>query len=382
MLGRKEWRIRTPFSEVVVRLASLGSDDAGGADAVAVLGELLFEFQNENPAVVRPLLEVHQALSGLGARAVPPPGLSSTLARSVERELRSALGSGRLTVALKPRRDAPVRAPGEEVARLGPQPIVEEQTTFIGVRVLDSEGNPVTGEAVRIELPDGSVRNVRTGADGAIFLDSLNPGGPATVTLSERFDPGDAEPPPDPDSYEAVFVDETGQAIEGVEVVFSHSTQDISQITDGDGVAKITSHEPVTVRFADLSSVSEALTPRWAEARALNIPEGDDVSVFGINNAGDAISLAAGARSTIVITPPTGVLSVELWDKTGRVPHANRDYSIDGPMQFSGTTDDQGRLFHDNVFPGDYALTLTLQFFEGEDQVTDTYKTPLIVQSP
>jgi hypothetical protein len=61
------------------------------------------------------------------------------------------------------------------------------------------------------------------------------------------------------------------------------------------------------------------------------------------------------------------------------VRHANRNYSIEGPQTFEGTTDELGRFLHEGVFPGDYKLTLTLEFFEGADQVTDTYETPLVV---
>lgn len=85
---------------------------------------------------------------------------------------------------------------------------------------------------------------------------------------------------------------------------------------------------------------------------------------------------------TSFVVKPLGTLFVELWDKSGRVRHANRDYTIDGPMQFSGTTDDDGRLLHENVIAGDYTLTLTLEFFDGEDQVSDTYEVALVVQSP
>ncbi len=50
-------------------------------------------------------------------------------------------------------------------------------------------------------------------------------------------------------------------------------------------------------------------------------------------------------------------------------------------MQFSGTTDQRGQLFHEDVFPGDYTLTLTVKLFEGADQVTETYETALVVES-
>lgn len=74
-------------------------------------------------------------------------------------------------------------------------------------------------------------------------------------------------------------------------------------------------------------------------------------------------------------------LSVELWDKQGRTPHKGAKYSLTGPETYSGTTDSLGRFEHDDVLPGDYALTLTLEFFEGADKIIDEHKAALVVQS-
>ncbi len=73
-------------------------------------------------------------------------------------------------------------------------------------------------------------------------------------------------------------------------------------------------------------------------------------------------------------------LSLRLLDRSGRVSHAEREYSITGPEQFSGTTDADGTLDHDDVLPGDYTLKLTLKFFEGANQVVDTHRCRVIVQ--
>ena len=382
MQGRREWRIRTPFSELVLRLIPSAAA-VNTTDSLPLLSELLYELQNLNPTVTRPLLEVHRALSGaLETQRARTEPVSRQLGLKVERALRHALESGRLSVTTAPQSQVTARRRMGEAALLGPQATVDEETTFIGVRVLDAQGNPVQGERVLIEFADGTVRHLRTGVDGAVFVPGLNPGGPATVSLTDRNDPGEAEAPVPADTFEAKFVDETGQGIDGVEVVFSHSTQDESQITDGDGIAKIKSLEPVTVRFADMSAVGELLQARWVEARDLDIPEGDNVQVFGFRKDLEGVSLASGKLSTVVVTPPLGVLSAELWDKAGRAPHANRSYTLEGPMKFSGTTDQDGRLLHEDVFPGDYKLTLKLEFFEGKDRVTDTYETALVVQSP
>jgi flagellar motor protein MotB len=74
-------------------------------------------------------------------------------------------------------------------------------------------------------------------------------------------------------------------------------------------------------------------------------------------------------------------LGLELFDKTGRVRHKVRKYSIAGPEQFEGTTDSLGVLEHLDVLPGDYTLTLTLEFFEGKDKIIDVLNAPLVVKA-
>src|SRR5690606_12777380 len=56
-------------------------------------------------------------------------------------------------------------------------------------------------------------------------------------------------------------------------------------------------------------------------------------------------------------------------------------YTLTGLESFSGVTDSQGRIEHDSVISGDYNLSLTLEFFEGEDKVTDNYECTVLTQS-
>ncbi len=72
-------------------------------------------------------------------------------------------------------------------------------------------------------------------------------------------------------------------------------------------------------------------------------------------------------------------LSLVLLDKTGTVRHANRQYTLRGPEDFAGTTNSLGELHHSDVMEGDYTLELTLEFFEGDDQIVDKYTSPVIV---
>ncbi|MBD3320050.1 MAG: hypothetical protein GF350_03040 [Chitinivibrionales bacterium] len=65
-------------------------------------------------------------------------------------------------------------------------------------------------------------------------------------------------------------------------------------------------------------------------------------------------------RKTVIQVSNLGFLSVVLYDDTGSTPLANTDYSIEGPdgERFSGTTDDEGYLFHPDVPLDDYDLSI------------------------
>jgi hypothetical protein len=80
---------------------------------------------------------------------------------------------------------------------------------------------------------------------------------------------------------------------------------------------------------------------------------------------------AAGAGNSIF---------VELWDKQGHTPHKGAKYTLTGPESFAGATDSLGRLEHDDVLPGDYSLTLTVEVFEGEDKIVDEHRAAVVVQ--
>ena len=66
------------------------------------------------------------------------------------------------------------------------------------------------------------------------------------------------------------------------------------------------------------------------------------------------------SRKNIIIAGERACLSIVLYDDTGQTPIINTDYSIEGPdgQSYSGTTDDEAYLFHDNVPIDDYELTV------------------------
>jgi len=187
-------------------------------------------------------------------------------------------------------------------------------------------------------------------------------------------------------AFEVRFVDEIGQAISGLKVEISAGERVERVSTNAAGVALLegTTAGSGTVTVVDTSALEDILDPRWAKPRSGKAPGGLNTTeqVFDGSNFA-AVGIKAGVPNTVIVKPKLGNLFAELWDKTGRVQHANRDYTISGPVSLEGTTDDQGRLKHEGVPNGDYTLTLTLKHFEGDpDELEETYDSPLIVLDP
>ncbi len=75
-----------------------------------------------------------------------------------------------------------------------------------------------------------------------------------------------------------------------------------------------------------------------------------------------------------------GLLFVELFDKTGRVRHADRAFRVSGPESFEGRTDSEGRVRRAGLKRGNYTLSLTLDFFTGDpDATVDTVDVTVVL---
>lgn len=164
--------------------------------------------------------------------------------------------------------------------------------------------------------------------------------------------------------FEVRLVDETGKGIAGQAVMFLHAGETEPATTNGDGVATFDGVGPssasVWVDEEDLESLAETLEELWQVYREPKLLEGKDVSLLGVQGASDARSLSNGVRHTLQFVPGLGRVYLELLDKYGRVAHAKTPYEISGPLAFSGTTDERGRLLHDDVPAGAYTLKLTV----------------------
>ncbi len=224
--------------------------------------------------------------------------------------------------------------------------------------------------------------------EGAIPLLGIPP--EVELVLRPKLElPEIPSPPPRKESaqtltfFEVRYVDEIGQAIGGLEVEFKAGSRVETVTTNPAGVATLEEvvGTSASVGVLDLEALGKILDPRWEKPRPGAAPAGVNTHVFSIASSGlSGVALKAAVPNTVVITPPRGKLFVELWDKFGRVRHANQKYSITGPQSFSGTTDAEGRLLHEEVVGGSYKLELTVEVDTGDGKkVSDKYETTLVV---
>jgi outer membrane protein OmpA-like peptidoglycan-associated protein len=188
------------------------------------------------------------------------------------------------------------------------------------------------------------------------------------ASLTERRDPFQPELPPLPPArresttttFEVRFVDEVGKAISGIDAEFTADGAQ-TRATNAAGVALLegVQSSSASVAILDPDALSKLLDPRWEKFRPGKPPKESNTTEVVFRGAElGPFDLKAELPNTVVIKPPLGELFVELWEKTGRVRHANSAYQITGPQSFEGTTDEDGRLLHEDVFPGDYTLAL------------------------
>jgi hypothetical protein len=203
-----------------------------------------------------------------------------------------------------------------------------------------------------------------------LFIPELPPLPPARREASTR-------------TFEVRFLDEVGQAIPGVEAEFTAEGPQ-TRATNAAGIALLegVQSSSANVAILDPDALSKVLEPRWEELRRGVPPKESNTTEVVFRGAElGPFPLKAEVPNTVAVKPPLGKLFVELWDKTGRFRHAQRTYQISGPQPFEGTTDENGRLVHEDVFAGDYALSLALDFFEegDPDRAVDIVESPLVV---
>ena len=330
------WRIETSLGWVHVRLlAGFGArpEAAPLEELSAETGETARSFLHfelgHSRSVQRALRELHAVVSQSG------PGLSAASARDrgdselneLSRFLDAELAAGRIQLGFEP--FASTFSPRElldiQLPSLGPARAASSEPSFISLHLVDQKGTPLKGRPFLIELPDGTVHRGATDPNGFGGVRGFTNDGTAKITF----------PKVDELEFKAKSAFDrriipVGENPEGAEE--DDAAQDPSARSLLDQLARLDAGDT-----SDASSADEAST--------------------------------------------LATLSVELFDKTGRVRHAERSFQLTGPKTLSGTTDDQGRFRLEGVPPGDYTMELGLDFFLGEpDAVMDIMDVPLVVR--
>jgi hypothetical protein len=129
------------------------------------------------------LLGIYDALSGQSlASALPRPTWDpDRLLVGIVPALRETLEVAALTGTLRFTEVAPaewnLKDPDDKPASdKGPQPLVDEVTTWIDIELKDDEGNPVKNARYSVLLPNGTTREGRLDDNGKAREDGLDPG--------------------------------------------------------------------------------------------------------------------------------------------------------------------------------------------------------------
>lgn len=149
----------------------------------------------------------------LPSAAVEPHQRSQQLSET----LRSATRSGSLVLE---RRTTRTEGEIDTLAAFASDAIdaalaAERELTFIAVKVVDQDGEPIAGEPVQIELPDGRVKQGLTDKNGELLIDGLLPGGQAKISLPEVKQPGQAQAVDLDHFVEIELLDEDGDPVAG-----------------------------------------------------------------------------------------------------------------------------------------------------------------------
>jgi outer membrane protein OmpA-like peptidoglycan-associated protein len=210
-------------------------------------------------------------------------------------------------------------------------------------------------------------------------------------SLTERDPVSLPELPPRPASrerpetfFDIRFVDEVGQAINALSVLFHVGDETHEVSTNGAGVALLEgmTASSAKVEVPDTDALADVLDQRWQKLRRGSPPkQGNTFETVFDGSELETVGVTAAIPHLVVVKPPLGSIVMTLFDKAGRLPHANRPYEITGPMALSGTTDEDGGLTHDDVFPGDYTLSLDVEV-DGDPAEHDKYLIPAVVLPP
>lgn len=246
------------------------------------------------------------------------------------------------------------------------------EPSFIAVRLVEKNGNPLADHPVQIELPDGSVHRGFTDANGFARVSGFTQDGDAKITfpgfderdfktksgidqkiiipvvdgqkadafagLKDKTDDLDAEAGPDnpldaddegddevepvqttPATFSLIVLDDVGGPVPGANVTFELPTGVQSLTTDDSGVAKVDNvMGPVRAAFDNVNQLRQVLRPRFISPDRQPQPFDDVGSVVKpLSELFDPLKLKPDKPLTLLLTP-----SIECHE----VPGANFDF--------------------------------------------------------
>lgn len=198
------------------------------------VGEVLRELEEHGPrAVLDAVLELLGPAFGSRFRA--SSSLTTPLADFEQYHRLALFRRPWARPAVEPAELAPV-----DLADLAGE-VVDISDHFIEVEILDSEGEPVAGFEVEIELPEGAVRICRTNLFGCARVEGIPKAGTCKVMLPE-LDPDDVPDGPRPPRSWLEFdvVDENGMPYTDLELSVECPDGEVRQVkTDAQGMVRL-----------------------------------------------------------------------------------------------------------------------------------------------
>ena len=185
--------------------------------------------------------------------------------------------------------------------------VLLEVAAALGVRVDFLE------EAMRSSQVEQTKESLRRGVEeGRLVLLEL-PRPPVDTERPPQFiDPFPPAPPPEPEpetcTFELRVVDEIGDPVDGVELVFDVLGRSHQATTDGNGVAKVECEQgsSALVDIVAVHRVREKLAPRWAAPRQPSLPEDTEespVHLETLDDVFDPIRIRRNRLETLVLMP-------------------------------------------------------------------------------
>jgi hypothetical protein len=202
--GHRTWRVRTATREILIELrprrrATMSSAEdarrtATGPGTEVLLADLFYEMARGNRQVDLLIDAIAEALTGpanvpsAGVFMRPSTALEPEQARRRERLARWVRAGDVALLPVEPVFLDVVPEPADVAPPPSDEPAAEEeeeQQTFIGVELLGPDGMALADVRLKIELPDGSVKESRTGADGRVMVLGIKQPGTAKITLPD-----------------------------------------------------------------------------------------------------------------------------------------------------------------------------------------------------